>query len=46
MGVGRDVHVGFKAIRLGFDVDVDSSTENGRAVNDVKTEKSGKLTEG
>jgi uncharacterized OsmC-like protein len=45
MGVDRDAPVGFKAIRLGFEIEIDGSTEAGKAVNDEKVEKLGKLTE-
>lgn len=45
MGVDRNAPVGFKAIRLGFEVQIDTSTEGGKAVDDDKLEKLGKLTE-
>lgn len=41
MGVDRDAPVGFKAIRLGFDLQLEAGTE----VPEEKIEKLGKLTE-
>lgn len=41
MGIDREAPVGFKTIRLGFDLQLDSGAE----VSDEKIEKLGKLTE-
>lgn len=45
MGVDRDAPVGFTAIRLGFELKIDGSSEEGKAVDEAKLEKLGKLTE-
>lgn len=45
MGVDREAPVGFTDIRLAFELEIDGSTEEGRAVDDAKLEKLGKLTE-
>ncbi|KAF1344103.1 OsmC family protein-like protein [Delphinella strobiligena] len=45
MGVDREAPVGFKAIRLGFEIEIDGESEEGRAVDEVKLGKLGKLTE-
>lgn len=45
MGVDREAPVGFKAIRLGFEVVIDGNSEEGRSVDEDKLEKLGKLTE-
>jgi len=45
MGVDRDAPVGFTAIRLGFQLEIDGSTEEGKNVDEAKIEKLGKLTE-
>lgn len=45
MGVDREAPVGFKAIRLGFEIEIDGDSEEGRAVDEAKLEKLGKLTE-
>lgn len=45
MGVDREAAVGFKAIRLGFEIEIDGESEEGRAVDEEKLEKLGKLTE-
>ncbi|GAB7348266.1 hypothetical protein MBLNU459_g6254t3 [Dothideomycetes sp. NU459] len=45
MGVDRNAPVGFKAIRLGFEIQIDTTSDEGKAVNDDKLEKLGKLTE-
>lgn len=46
MGVDREAPVGIiKPIRLGFEIEIDRSTDEGKAVDDTKIEKLGKLTE-
>lgn len=45
LGVDRDAPVGFQAIRLGFEIEIDGSTEEGKAVDEAKLEKLGRLTE-
>ena len=45
MGVDRDAPVGFTNIRLGFELCIDGNTEEGKAVDETKLEKLGKLTE-
>ena len=45
MGIDREAPVGFKAIRLGFEIEIDGSSEEGQAVDEEKLEKLGKLTE-
>lgn len=45
MGVDREAPVGFKAIRLGFEIVIDGESEEGRKVDEAKLEKLGKLTE-
>jgi len=45
LGIDRDAPVGFTAIRLGFEIVIDQSTEEVRKVDEEKIEKLGKLTE-
>lgn len=45
MGVDREAPVGFKAIRLGFEISIDGESQEGKAVDEEKLEKLGKLTE-
>lgn len=45
MGVDREAPVGFKKIRLGFEIEIDGASEGGRGVDEEKLEKLGKLTE-
>ncbi|PNS17926.1 hypothetical protein CAC42_3885 [Sphaceloma murrayae] len=45
LGVDRDAPVGFKEIRLGFEVEIDEGDERSKDVDAAKLEKLGKLTE-
>ncbi|TKX27256.1 hypothetical protein C1H76_0550 [Elsinoe australis] len=45
LGVDREAPVGFKEIRLGFEVEVDEGDERSKEVDAAKLEKLGKLTE-
>ncbi|KAF4548826.1 Hypothetical protein D9617_25g061560 [Elsinoe fawcettii] len=45
LGVDRDAPVGFKEIRLAFEVEIDDQDERAKEVDQGKLEKLGKLTE-